>query len=315
MAIDIKVGDLASRAIRQKVTPGGIRRFASAQYTAVQSQDGGVIGFLVDVGKRFFGFLFTVITGIVAWSLTTLWQWIVSTVSFLWNFDWNKSDEALDAELTSAINAFGSTLGGAVGNALGWIVAGAIGGTIAFCFNESLAVHILNDLGEEALEEISAQAVSVIRAGSRILSKAFFNWAYKKARAFVEGRSGEIYQTDAELDAQVASGKITKEIADKNKKGRDSLKKSRERKPWSFAMQWEKYVESIPNEFLKNFVEDAFEEFFDAFSEAGYVMTSSADSWYANNRQSQQAQHQITNAGQIVQVQLDISQVKGNTQS
>jgi hypothetical protein len=315
MAIDIKVGDLASRAIRQKVTPGGIRRFASAQYTAVQSQNGGVIGFLVDVGKRFFGFLFTVITGIVAWSLTTLWQWLVSTVSFLWNFDWNKSDSALDAELTSAINAFGSTLGGAVGNALGWIVGGALGGTIAFCLNESLMIHILNDVGEEALEEISSQAVNVIRAGSRILSKAFFNWAYKKARAFVTGRSDDIYQSDAELDAQVAAGTLTKELADKNKKGRDSLQKSRERKPWSFALQWENFVESIPNEFLKNFIEEAFEEFFDAFIEVGYVMTASADAWYANNRQSQRAERTVTQAGQIVQVQLDRSQTTGNTQS
>lgn len=315
MAIDIKVGDLASRAIRNNVTPGGIKRFATSQYTAIQNSEGGFGGFAIEIAKKFFGFLLWAVLGIVKWSLTLIWQWVCSTVSFIWNFDWNKSDETIEAEWKASVNAFGSTLGSALGSTLGWAVTGAVGGAVAFAFNEPLAVHILNEFGEEALEEISQQMLGVLRSGFRVASRGSFNWLYKTGRSFIEGKSDDMYLTDAQLAEAVANGSMTQEIADKNKKGRDALKKSRERKPYSFALNWEKYVESIDNGFLKNFIEEFWEEFWDAVQEGGYVMFSSADAWYSSNRQVQTNISRNLAAGHVVQVQLDRSQITGNTQA
>ncbi|HEY9637169.1 MAG TPA: hypothetical protein V6D14_27460 [Coleofasciculaceae cyanobacterium] len=305
MGLDIKVGDLASRAIRQKVTPGGIKRIATKQYKEIKNSDGGVIGFLLDTAGRFFGFLFKSVFGIAQWALSTIWGWVCSAVQFIWRFNWAASDEDLDKNLATALESFGGTLGGALGNALGFITVGAVGGAIIFSFNEALAVHALNEFGEEALEEISSNAAAVIRVGFQLGTRYLFTWAYKALRTAIGLNPDAIYLSDADIAKKVADKEWTQDMANKNKKGRDALKAQNKRKPWSFALKWEEFVESIDNKFLKNFVEEFFEEFFEAVQEGGYVLTSSMDSYYAQNSMANRAHHAATSQEATVMVQLN----------
>jgi lipoprotein signal peptidase len=278
---DIKVGDLASRAIRQKISPGNIKRIAINQYETKKNEQGGIIGWFVNAAVKFVGFALGVIFGFLSWSITTLVQWLVAAVSFIWNFNWNASDSELDNQLNAAVNAFGGVLGGALGNALGYIVTGTVAGVVLFQFNEPLAVHVLNDLGEEALEEITANAANVIRAGGRILMRYFFNWSYKKLRQMIVGS----YSPKEALAFQ----------QDKN------------RKPWSFAQKFEEKIESIPNEFWRNFAEEFFEEFFEATAESLYIIAGSMDSYYTQQKMETNATLKASNAPHTVQVQLNRS--------
>lgn len=288
-AAGIQIGDLASRANRVKVTPGGIKRIAINQYRTRAAAPGGIAGFFLDLAGRFVGFVCQTIFGAVTWSLSTLWQWVCSAVQYIWTFDWNKSSETMDKELESAWNSFGGILGGAVGGTLGWLLVGAVGGSIMFMFNEALAVHALNEFGEEALEEITQKAASVIRAGSKLVGKALFGWAYKALRDRILGNPDDIYLTDEALEKAVTDGTMTQAIADKNKKGREAFKAENARKPWSFALKFEEWKESLPEGFVQNFVEEAFEEFFEAIQEGGYLLCQSMDSYYAQHTQAQNA--------------------------
>jgi hypothetical protein len=193
MPSDIKLGDLASRAIRAASTPGGIKRIALNQYRQIQSEDGGVLGFVLDVAGKFFGFACKAIFGVVKWGVSTIWNWLCSAVQFVWTFDFNQSDEAMDKSLESAWEGFGGILGGAFGGALGWLIPGAIAGTFMFQFNASLAVYVLNEFGEEALSEIASSAAAVLRAGGNLLGRKLFTWSYKALRDAVMGKESDMY--------------------------------------------------------------------------------------------------------------------------
>ena len=304
-AASIGLGELASRVNRIKITPGGIKRIALNQYRQIQSQQGGVLGFLMDIPGKFAGFLCKVVFGAVSWSMPNLWQFVCSSAQFVWSFDWNKSSEAMDAELKTAWDSFGGILGGAVGGTLGWLITGAVGGSVMFMFNEALAVHALNEFGEEALEEITQKAASVIRAGSRILGKCLFNWAYKTIRDKVMGNPDDIYLSDEVINKKLAAGEITHSAAKRNEKGREALKVERARKPWSFALKFEEWKETLPEGFVQNFVEEAFEEFFEAVQEGGYLLCQGMDSYYAQNTMSQNAAIQTQQRRHTIQVLLN----------
>lgn len=269
MPTDIKLGDLASRAIRASTTPGGIKRIALNQYKEARDEQGGLLGLILDIGGKFFGFVSKALFGAVQWGLSTLWQWICRAVQYVWTFDWAQSDESMDKSLESSWNAFGGILGGAFGGTLGWLVPGAIAGAFMFKFNVPMAIHVLNEFGEEALQEISQHAAAVLNASKNLLGKALFNWSYQAARNFLIGKESDIYLSDEEIEKRVLNGTMTPNTAVKNKKGREAMKQEFQRKPWSFALKFEEWRESIPSEFWKNFVEEAWEEFWEAFQEAG----------------------------------------------
>ena len=282
--MDIKLGDLASRAVRESQVPGGIRRLAFSQYREKRDEKGGLLGLIFDLAGKFFGFVSKAIFGAASWSLSTLWNWICNTTQFIWNFDWNQTDESLDKSLESAWNSFGGTLGGALGNGLGWLLPGLIAGQVMFQLNVGLAVYVLNEFGEEAMQEIAGNAAAVVRAGSNLLGKAVFSWGYQSIRNYIAGGDGSgIYLTDEQIDKQIADKTMTPAVGKKNKEGREALKAANARKPWSFALKWEEWrEETLPNEFWKNFYEEFFEEFFEAIREAGSEICLSVEGFYSD---------------------------------
>jgi hypothetical protein len=105
-------------------------------------------------------------------SLPWLWSGIVSGVQFIYNFDWNIGDTAIDKQIEGLWNSFGGIFGGATGRAIGWISCGLVPVASIFTFNQSLGTHLLLEVGEQAIDEMLDAASEVINAGFRMGTQA-----------------------------------------------------------------------------------------------------------------------------------------------
>lgn len=302
-----RAGELISRAARSKVGSTGLRTFvrSKAGKLDTSSGPGGILGWLFNAALGFVGWVvkafWDVVAKFVSWTFTALWGAFTSAVSYIWHFNWNQSDSELDAALKSAWDAFGGQLGGLAGRAAGSLIVLA-GGATLFCFNEALGLHILREVGEEALDELIDSAIPVLHSIRNLIGKWLFNNAYKSIRDYMGANPDSFYETDAQLVERQIRGEITQVQRETIQKKRDALKA--ERKPWSFANQFEEWVESFPEGFIRNFVEEFFEEGFETLNELGYVAASSIDGFVAGHKMaSKVASGANVNVG--VQVQLN----------
>ncbi len=233
---------------------------------------------------------------------TILWGFFCSAVGYLWALEWNQSDEDITASLKSAWESFGGVLGGAAGNTLGNLIVMG-GSSVLFAFNEALAVHVLREVGEEALDELAGQAAAVMQAAVPLATNYLFKRAFMKIRTAAGLNPDEAFLSDDAIKQQAAQawanepkGDLTgdalakkkaefeKGYFDKQKQGQAAIKG--ERKPWSFANQWEEYVEGVQkkNAFVGNFLENLFEETIDAIQDMGYVAFGAIDSYVAEHK-------------------------------
>jgi hypothetical protein len=262
---------MRSRAVRNAVVAGGLRTIAAGGLPAEeQQQEGGLVSRFFNAAGRFAGFLvkniFQGVGGLIQWSWTALWGGIVSASMFLYNFNWNISDAALDQQIQGQWNQLAGSLGGTLGNAMGWLACGVLPGTVMFSFNEALGLYVLKNVGEEALEELAGNIANLSRLTFAAAGKTAFAYLFKKARRAIRGEVPE--------DA----------------------------KPWSFANQVEERVESIDNQAFQNFVEEFLEEASDACIEAGYVVANTLDSFMAAQKLANQG---LLGEQQIIEVEFE----------
>lgn len=281
--MEIKLGDLASRATR-KITTGdatGIRRFSLSGLGQKKDDDGNVISSLFSAIYKFGGFLVSKLweaaKAAVAWTFSTIWGFLVSAYQYIYNFDFNQSDEDLDKSTQQAWETLAGSVGGLVGNAVGWLACGVLPGAVIFAFNEPLGVHVLNEVGEEALQEFCSNAAPVVRGTFKALTQTTAVFFYKKARTY--WRAQKKGEQEAKWKEQLANGELTQAQVDFQKK--EAAEKEKENKPWSFALAVEEKVEAIPNQAVENFVEQFLEEAGEACIEAGYVVAGAVDSYIA----------------------------------
>ncbi|TAE66371.1 MAG: hypothetical protein EAZ86_20580 [Oscillatoriales cyanobacterium] len=254
--------DLPSRKMRESSTGGNIIRTWSASATTT-SQDKGFLESIWDGATRFVGFLVSGVVQLISFSWTKLWSWIVGGVQFIANFNWNISDESIDKQIEGLWDAFGGLLGSAVGRAIGWIGCGLVPAAAIMTFNEALATHLLKEVGEQALDELLDAASEVIQAGFRMGVQASFLWLYKNVRAALKNPANPLG------------------IALRGFFGSEKIDKWGTGESWTIASAIENAIESIPNTFLRNFVEEAWEEGTEACIEAGYAVAGGIDAWLA----------------------------------
>lgn len=281
MGMTLALSALGSRAVRTTI---GARRI-SLNGTR-QNDQGGLENIFGGIGK-FFGFLGGAIwqaLGFASWAATTLWSMFTSAVAFVWNFNWNTSDQELDNVLKAELLKLSGLAGAAVGSTIGWLTCGALPGMLVFSFNEPLGLKILEEVGEEAFEEIAASLGILIRSSFQGIVKVGFAQLYKNVRSLIRGTDSAFAQ---KLKAQGLSDAQIKALVDQRNK------------PWSFAKEFDNTLESIPNEFLQTFLEELFEEATDACVEAGYVVAGSIDAFYA---QQNQANNQFFGREETVEV-------------
>jgi len=254
--------DLASRKIRAHSTGGQlIRTWSASAITTTGS--GGLLETIFNGAVRFGNFLISAISSAISFSFTKLWSWIVGGVQFIYNFDWNMSDTAIDKQIEGLWNSFGGILGGAAGRTIGWISCGLVPAASIFTFNQSLGTHLLLEVGEQAIDEMLDAASEVINAGFRMGAQATFLWLYKDVRRALKDPNNIFGQgLRAVLGGKTVDNWGTGES-------------------WTIAKAVEKKVESIPNVFWRNFTEEMLEEGSEACIEAGYAVAGGIDAWLA----------------------------------
>lgn len=276
MGILVELGALRSRAARvlaTKASPGGIRRVA---VSALEQTDGGVPGnpvanvfnALKSFGNSIVGAVFALVKNF-AISFKAIAEFVVRAVGFVWNFNWNVTDAALDAQLISTYTAFAGAAGGAFGYTMGTLFCGVLPAALVATFNEALALQILLDLGEEILEEVVDKFADLLKVTAKAIAQTAAIFMFKNIRSILRPSSAT-YR--AKL---IASGKLNQEQIDAAIAERD--------KPWSFAIITNDFVESITgSEIIQEAIEEALDEFADACAENIYVIANSLDTAFPN---------------------------------
>jgi hypothetical protein len=269
--IGMILGDLASRKFRESSTGGNLIRTWSASATTTTQSSGGLLETIFNGALRFGNFLISGIASFVSFSFTKLWSWIVSGVQFIYNFDWNISDTAIDKQIQGLWNSFGGILGGAAGKAIGWIGCGLVPAATVFSFNQSMGAYLLKEVGEKAIDEMLDAASSVINAGFRLGAQATFLWLYKDVRRALKDPSNPF---GAALRSFMGNKKVDEWGTGES---------------WTIAKAVEKKIESIPSQFWRNFTEELLEEGSEACIEAGFAVAGGIDAWLAQQAMQRNA--------------------------
>lgn len=292
MGLIISLSSLASRAVRASISSGGIRTIARNALSEERDDDGNIISKIWNGVNRFGGSLMSKTLGLLGgafqFSWTALWSFTQSVSTFVWHFNFNASDAELDSQINSQFNGLAGQLGGTIGNALGWLACGAVPGAILFAFNEPMGLYVLEQVGEEALDELAGNLANLIKSTATSITKAATIYAYKNIRKLWR-EPDSVFVQKLKEQGIVDQSKIDKALADRNK-------------PWSFAKATEDAIESIPNEFLRNFTEELVEEFFESCTEAGYVVANSVDSYLATQKLATQT---MLGSEQTVEILLE----------
>ncbi|GAX43446.1 hypothetical protein NIES4075_44590 [Tolypothrix sp. NIES-4075] len=260
----IAIEALESQEVRQAVGEQGIRIFNSSPEQQQNNDDGGTIGWLWNAATQFLGLIGSEVFKLVGFTLTSLWGLFVSTAQFIYNFNWNITDKEIDTQINTRWAALSGMFGGALGNLVGYLGCGVLPGAVIFTFNEPLGVHVLENVTEELAEEFLANVANITRYTFQSGVQSLLLWQFKNTRNFIK--------SNAAFLQKVFGGNTEKLIKAWGAEGS---------KPWSFAKTVDSAVESIPNEAVKNFVEEFLEEAWEGCVEAGYVVANSIDSFIA----------------------------------
>lgn len=257
-------GIIARKAVGERVID-----FAS-QFDIEKDEEGNILSRLWNFTKAITGFVFKDVIGFLLkrLSFSALWGKLVNNVQFLINFNFGATDAQLEAQLKGQWDAFAGQLGGAFGNSLGWVLCGVVPGAFIFKFNALMGARVLQEVGEEALDEVLANVNFLCQTASRNLTRAGFIRQFKNLRRWVNRPEHPIY------------GLLPQSLKDSWRTG----------KSWTIAQRIEEKIESIENQALENFVEELWEETGDSCIEAGYVVANSVDTFLSEQRQNKSEQ-------------------------
>ncbi|MBH8553601.1 hypothetical protein I8751_14720 [Nostocaceae cyanobacterium CENA357] len=258
----ISVGDLASRAIRKQFS----NRTINPIETSIGNSGGGnIISIIVGGFNSLKGFVVEVFNVIGALDWKQLWAIVTQTVNYIWNFNWNATDTQLEEQIRQRFVALSATAGGTLGNAFGYLACGVLPGALIMTINEPMGAYVLANVVDEAADEFLQNFATLINQTFSLGVQITFAWLFKNVRKLIKSNSPAI--------GRLFGRSIEKAIKSWGEKGSQ---------PWSFAIAFDNAVESIPNEALRNFVEEFAEEAIEACVEAGYVVANSVDTYLAN---------------------------------
>lgn len=265
---DIVESALESGQVRSAI---GERTFANSFEDAQKDGEGNILSWLWNAGSRLAGFLISQAGSFITFTLTGLWSLFTSTLQFIWRFDWNMTDDSIDQQIRQRWDAIAGLLGGTLGNLVGYLGCGVLPGATIMAFNEPMGAYVLEHVTEELADEFMANLANLVRYTFMSGVQSLLLWGFKNIRKFIKSDPalvGRIFGASAEkaVKAWGAAGS----------------------KPWSFAIALDSAVESIPNTFIKNFVEEFLEEAWDGCVEAGYVVANSIESFMAAEKLKQQ---------------------------
>lgn len=272
MGLTVQAISLASRVIRKQVTSSdsGLRRIATLNRFLSDSEqganDGGALarvgrlfGRVINIGARGAGWIIRNLLGVASFSFSGLWSWLVNTGQRLVNFDWNASDEELKRLANSGYFAAAATWGSFVGSGLGWLAGIGLGyGVSMLCpviGSAALARYISGQVALEAVEEVSQNLRVAVLETMRAMANQATISLYINSRKFLKRNSDRLPPR-------------LRDVIDNW--GSDNGPRV------TISESIEEQIERLPLP-LQIFTEEALDEFFDSFIEAGYIIAQELD--------------------------------------
>lgn len=185
-------------------------------------------------------------------------RWCAAGAMRLINFNWNQTDAALEKRIETAQAQLWSVAGGTLGSLLGTTLCGIAPGVRIVRINPSKLAAI-KEVNEELYEEALPQIRNLINATIRVGATKAFVEIYKNSRKFLKSLSPTINKIP--LIGETISGWLDKWGAP-------------DAKPWSINTGVKSVIKTISDENIREFYEEAWEEFLESCQEAIFVLST-----------------------------------------
>lgn len=196
-------------------------------------------------------------SAITALTLGAFARWGLRAVAKVWRFNWNITDEQINNTYKSKLTALASQAGSVVGSALATVACGVGGAAVVAKVNPK-ALALIAEVQEEGWEEVLGNM------------KALISSAWSAAETWV---TLEIYKNIRSAVKKISHNPAIAKLLPESWKKAIDYWGSKGSKPWSFASATEEAIDSIKNEQLKAFLEEAREEFAEVCSEQTYALS------------------------------------------
>ncbi|MEH2009988.1 hypothetical protein [Nostoc sp.] len=256
--------NLTSRLVRSAAVPNGKRVVINSA-----SASTGFFAFLDPTAESLVKSLFAFLSKSISWTFTALWTGIVVVGSFILNFNFNITDQEINASIENTFVTVAGLLGQAAGKTLGYLVCGALPTIGLMVISPEIFDSIAPKITEELLEKLAAEYATIITQSGRLLLNAGFLWLYSSVRRAFRGSDEDLKKR---LKAAGANEKKIKEELETR------------HKPYIISQNIQESIDSIPNKLGKAFVDQAYQEFGMACTEAGYVVAGALDNYLYQKR-------------------------------
>lgn len=249
------------RGIVKKVIVGALALGAAVGLVAV-----GVIG-IIAVGSWLLALPALLALGVIV-SFVALFTFAIAAIRYVMNFNFEISDQEIEAQIKESFNQYYGMLGETAGKALGYLVCGALPGSLMFAFNPTVAAVVFSQLGDEAQDEILGDLAALSMSVLGTIGNALALKGFKSARKWIKRPGTPIHEM------------IKKKMGKKRFEewGKTSGKN------WTINGKIEESVEAIKDPRLRNFTEEFLEGLSEGCVTSGMIMATNLDSHMAAQR-------------------------------
>lgn len=251
--------NLVSRGIRSAAVPNGKRVVVNSA-----SSSTGFFSFLGAGAESLLIKAFSFISSAISWTFSALWTGIVVATSFILNFNFNITDAEIDASINNSFVTIAGLAGQAFGKTLGYLACGALPALGIMVIDPVAFDAIAPQITEELLQNLAQEYATVISQSARLLLNAGFLSLYGSVRRAFRGSDEDLKKR---LKAAGANEeKINKELETRHK-------------PFIISQKIQESIDTIQGKKTHAFVDQAYQEFGMACTEAGYVVAGALDSY------------------------------------
>ncbi|MEH2244593.1 hypothetical protein [Nostoc sp.] len=268
---------MTSRAVRSAAVPNGKRVVVNPA-----SASTGFFAFLGTAAESLVKGLFGFLAKSISWTFTALWTGIVIATSFVMNFNFNITDKEIHDSMDNSFVTISGLLGQAAGKTLGYLVCGAVPTIGLMVISPEIFESIAPKITEELLGMLASEYATIITQSGRLLLNSGFLWLYGSVRRAFRGSDQDLKNR---LKAAGANEqKINQELETRHK-------------PFIISQKIQESIDSISNKNAKAFVDQAYQEFGMACTEAGYVVAGALDNYFYQKR--------LANDENLIEIEFD----------
>ncbi len=285
MTASILISGLRSRRVRSRVLGVNLTQRVIGQPLAQPNEPTlldrtrGLLGIVGRGTLRVGGWLFGGL-GFIGNGLRGILDAFWDGFDYIWNFNWNVTDAELDRSIATLRLRIVGQLGATAGNLVGYVACGVIPSIGILAINEPLGLYLLQQVGEEALDEFLSNIRILLRTSLYGLVQSSWITMFKNTRRAAKVATKDPNSPFSRLGRRVFGSNFDTAIQEWGEAGS---------KPWSFAREKERKRDEIKDPLRREFWEEFDEEFGDACREASYVIVDGIDSWAAEQRMREQA--------------------------